>query len=262
MKSNGFTLIELLIVLSILAIIALIAIPNFLGVTEEAKKDAALADCIQCVRLTDLLIIEDSDIGNNVTKEDIENLVDVNGSVNSIEIENSFLIHLLYEIHDYEVTYCRNYDVCSHHDKKYTIVKNGKDVTGDINDENNEANQNNNESLFFQVNGDKIVSKGDLATYEIAQYGETLKVGDVFLYDTKYYLIKDSPYLTDGTDKEQFLEDHGVKINIDKIVEVNNKVKKGDIKYKDGNYYIFAPYTRYKDDYLNESYWVKVETVD
>lgn len=259
MKNKGFTLIELLIVLAILAVIALIAVPNFLGITESAKKKSALADCMQCVRLTDLLIFEDNNIGNNVTKNDIEDFVDVKGVITDIEIESSYLLHLQYEIYDYHVKYCRNYETCSLHDKKYTIEKDGVDVTGE-NETSNVIEENT--AFFFSVNEDKIASKGNLSTYEVPQYGETLKIGDIFLYDTKYYLIKDSPYLTEGVNKEQFLDDHGIKINIDKIVEANNEVKKGDIKYENGNYYIFAPYTRYNNDYLNSSYWIKVKTVE
>jgi len=37
---KGFTLIELIVVLAVLAIIMAIAVPRFLGVQEEAKKDA------------------------------------------------------------------------------------------------------------------------------------------------------------------------------------------------------------------------------
>lgn len=39
-NKKGFTLIELIVVLAVLAIIAAIAIPRFLGVQEQAKKDA------------------------------------------------------------------------------------------------------------------------------------------------------------------------------------------------------------------------------
>ncbi len=44
MKKHGFTLMELMIVVSVLGILAAILIPNFRGVTEEAKNAAAKAD--------------------------------------------------------------------------------------------------------------------------------------------------------------------------------------------------------------------------
>jgi len=37
-NKKGFTLVELIIVIAILAILAAIAIPNFVGLTDEAKK--------------------------------------------------------------------------------------------------------------------------------------------------------------------------------------------------------------------------------
>ena len=44
MKKQGFTLMELMIVVSVLGVLAAILIPNFRGVTEEAKNAAAKAD--------------------------------------------------------------------------------------------------------------------------------------------------------------------------------------------------------------------------
>jgi len=43
-KRSGFTLMELMIVVAVLGILAAILIPNFRGVTEEAKNAAAKAD--------------------------------------------------------------------------------------------------------------------------------------------------------------------------------------------------------------------------
>ncbi|MCD6522012.1 type II secretion system protein GspG [Candidatus Calescamantes bacterium] len=44
MRRSGFTLMELMIVVAVLGILAAILIPNFRGVTEEAKNAAAKAD--------------------------------------------------------------------------------------------------------------------------------------------------------------------------------------------------------------------------
>ena len=43
-KSRGFTLVELIIVLAIIAILAAILLPSYLGFTDNARKNAALAE--------------------------------------------------------------------------------------------------------------------------------------------------------------------------------------------------------------------------
>ena len=44
MKKNGFTLVELLAVIAILAILVIVAMPNILGMFNEAKVNTFIVD--------------------------------------------------------------------------------------------------------------------------------------------------------------------------------------------------------------------------
>lgn len=73
-NKKGFTLIELLVVLAILAIIALIAVPNFIGVREDAanKADQATVELIE--KALELMIVSEK-----ITPK-AETICTVNGS--------------------------------------------------------------------------------------------------------------------------------------------------------------------------------------
>ena len=51
MKRQGFTLVELLAVIAILAILVLVAVPNVLGMFNQAKKDTFTTETKEMVRI-------------------------------------------------------------------------------------------------------------------------------------------------------------------------------------------------------------------
>ena len=51
MKRQGFTLVELLAVIAILAILVIIALPNVLGMFNQAKKDTFTTETKEMVKI-------------------------------------------------------------------------------------------------------------------------------------------------------------------------------------------------------------------
>jgi len=58
-NKKGFTLIELIVVLAVLAIIMAIAVPRFLGIQEQAKKDADVSSLGLIAKTAELYYVQD-----------------------------------------------------------------------------------------------------------------------------------------------------------------------------------------------------------
>lgn len=70
MKKNntkGFTLVELLAVIVILAIILLIAVPNVMGIIENAKKDGFCSTAKLAYKSVEYFKLQESDLVNNLS---------------------------------------------------------------------------------------------------------------------------------------------------------------------------------------------------
>lgn len=103
-RKKGFTLVELIVVLVILAILAALLIPALTGYIDKAKKKQVVAETRQAVMAAQTLADEkygedggDLDGTDNDNKEAVENLADVNGKVDSFNVNGGKVIELVYK---------------------------------------------------------------------------------------------------------------------------------------------------------------------
>ena len=59
-KNKGFTLVELLAVIAILAILVIIALPNVMGMFNDAKENSFMTECKQIYKVAQQQYINDS----------------------------------------------------------------------------------------------------------------------------------------------------------------------------------------------------------
>jgi prepilin-type N-terminal cleavage/methylation domain-containing protein len=61
-KNKGFSLVELIIVIAVMAILTGIIAPQFLGYTDEAKRNVAIRNCRTVVKTTEVYIAETENV--------------------------------------------------------------------------------------------------------------------------------------------------------------------------------------------------------
>lgn len=112
-NEKGITLIELLAVIVILAIIAAIAVPAIGNMIENSKKDAIIANAMNMVEGTRLLMVSESNLmpsENNMTFVPLGYLVD-HGYMNKFNNHGSQLYAQDGNIQDYNI----NQPINGHH---------------------------------------------------------------------------------------------------------------------------------------------------
>ncbi|NCC67467.1 MAG: prepilin-type N-terminal cleavage/methylation domain-containing protein [Clostridia bacterium] len=55
-KNEGFTLVELMIVVAILGILAVALVPKYLQYVDRSREQAAMTECSNCVKITNIMI--------------------------------------------------------------------------------------------------------------------------------------------------------------------------------------------------------------
>ena len=99
---GGFTLVELIVVLVILAILAALLIPALTGYIDKAKEKSVIAETRSVVmaaqtlydeKFANVKLNEDAVItfgaGKTITFDDVKNLSEVSGKIETIEAENT-----------------------------------------------------------------------------------------------------------------------------------------------------------------------------
>lgn len=120
-----------------------------------------------------------------------------------------------------------------------------------------------------------VATWGDIETFDPRvgeDPGTNIPTGAVFYYKGDYYLFRDYHYLTwnivNDIDDEtgdpssgrlsNFISSHSIKIDASSFKTPGPSSKPGDVKLIGSKAYVFYPYTRFWEDYYNDSCWFEV----
>jgi type IV pilus assembly protein PilA len=255
-NQKGFTLVELIVVLVIIAILAAVAIPSLAGYFGKTKKAAVIVECREAVTAAQTLYSENHGSNKEITVENIKALAEVPGTISDIEAPNDVVVHLTYTKNPWVVTYCRDYKACSLHDETYNFEGSG----GNSGDPGNPGGTTNTVGYFY-LNNDpnyRVTTIGDLDTYDFGLYGTKILEGSVFYWKGDYYYTRDDQYLTNSSDRTAYINSYGVKINTNQFITPGPSTAPGDVKLVNNSVYVFFPYQRFANDYLDDNYWFPV----
>ena len=134
---GGFTLVELIVVLVILAILAALLIPALTGYIDKAKEKSIIAETRSVVmaaqtlydeKFANVKLNEDAVItfgaGKTITFDDVKNLSEVSGKIETIEAENTRTANDFGKIT--KVEYTRDGKTCTYDTSAkelYTVTK-------------------------------------------------------------------------------------------------------------------------------------------
>lgn len=245
-NNQGFTLIEVITVLGILAILAAVLMPSFQGLVTGADKKRALMECRNGVQAAQTLFVDHYENQNLVTAARVKERAELQGEVTLLDAEHGTLNHLVVLTGRWQVTFCKASESCSQHSELYTL-------SGEVSS-----------SLpvdYFYIGNTtdyRVKSLGNLEEYDFGLYGFLVPSGSVFYWEGDFYYTRNSQYLTNSSNRENYIANYGVKVNSTSFVTPGNATQPGDLKQTGAGVSIFFPYSRYSGDYEAENYWFPV----
>lgn len=251
-KTNkGFTLIEVIVTIAILAIMSAVLVPTFSGLVEASDEKRAIMECRNTVQAAQTLHIENFNNPNLVTNTSIKERAKLNGELISYDQIQGTITHLQITTGKWTVTYCKNWETCSQHTKLYTTSKTS-------NPTDPEPEITNTHFYIGNTTQYKVNSVGDLATYDFGQYGSVVPQGTIFYWQGGFYYTRNNQYLTNGSDKTNYINNYGVRIDHTQLIEPGNNTQPGQLKQTPTGIYVFFPYSRWDGDYADPNYWFQV----
>lgn len=252
-KTNkGFTLIEVIVTIAILSVLVALLIPTFSGLIEAADEKRAIMECRNTVNAANTLLIDNFENPNLVTNSAIKERAKLNGELISWEKPQDNIIHLQITTGQWTVTYCNDWETCNQHSKLYTTSK-SSDPTEPVT--SNDYFYLGNTKLY------KVNSDGELATYDFGPYGSVVPTGTIFHWQGNFYYTRNNQYLTNSSDKTNYINNYGVRIDPSGFIEPGVDTQPGQIKQTPSGIYIFFPYSRFNGDYADPNYWFPI-TID
>ena len=244
--SKGFTLVELIIVIAILAILAAILIPLMVGWIADANEEVCLANRSQILRSYRYIKVLEASKGNDVKLSDVL-------AGNYDEYPEA--------VGDSACPSGGTYTADDENEKIICSIHGG--TAGEGEDDDNEGEIVNTADYFY-LTGDKnykVTSWGDIEAFNPEHDGEpgtSIPTGTIFYYRGNYYLFKDNQYLTKSTNIPSYVAHYGVKIDNSAFTTPSKSTSPGDLKLVNGKAYVFFPYNRYQNDYLNDGWWYEI----
>ncbi len=250
-NKKGFTLVEVIVTLLILAVLSAIIVPSAVGWIEKADEKACQLNRSQIIRyyayVRQLEYKESGEVtlsavlagDYEVCAADVAVLLCPTGGTYTADDENGVI-------------------ACSHHGGGA-----GGETPGGGEEEPTPSTPENTPGYFYLM-GDsryKVNTWGDLEQFQPAhdgQPGTNIPTGAIFYYQGSYYLFRDNQYLTAGTNLPAYVAGYGVRINNTVFVTPSTSTNPGDVKLVNGRAYVFYPYSRYYQDYLNQSWWYEI----
>jgi len=176
-NKKGFTLIELLAVIVILAVIALIAIPIFIRIQENAKKDAFKASIRSIFESAQYKVIGDTFEGN-VSDLEMKNITNFSGTWEYRDDEKQIY---LCNVTDGTYIYAGDSNGCISEDEFNNGIDVMKNTSSFIKFITNVGNENINQGTVKEitVSNDIEVSRGNIdnVTIKITENGTTIYEG-------------------------------------------------------------------------------------
>jgi prepilin-type N-terminal cleavage/methylation domain-containing protein len=250
-KTNqGFTLIEVIVTIAIIAMLAAILIPSFIGLVETSDEKRAIMECQNTVKVAQLLYIDHFDNPDSVTKAYIKEKAKLNGELISYEQTGGTITHLQITTVKWTVTYCKDWETCSQHTKLYTTTKTNNQMDPEI---------TNTHFYIGNTTQYKVNSDGDLATYDFGPYGSIVPQGTIFYWEGSFYYTRNNQYLTNSTDKANYINNYGIRIDNSQLIEPGSNTQPGQLKQTTTGIYVFFPYSRFNGDYAEQNYWFQVD---